>query len=68
MQTQQFSRHLYKDASCLEFRDFSCLVKNYRVFHHVSSLRGNNAAVLSSKIAAKVLASLRIIELWFEAW
>jgi hypothetical protein len=37
------------------------------VLHRVSSLRGNGAAVLI-KIDARVLASSRIIELWFEAW
>jgi hypothetical protein len=38
------------------------------VLHRVSSLRENGAAVLSNKVAAEVLASSRIIELWFEAW
>jgi hypothetical protein len=38
------------------------------VLHRVSSLRGNGAAVFIKYIAVKVLASSRIIELWFEAW
>jgi hypothetical protein len=38
------------------------------VLHRVSSLRGNGAAVFLIKIVARVLASSRIIELWFEAW
>jgi hypothetical protein len=38
------------------------------VLHRVSSLRGNGAAVFLITIAARVLASSRIIELWFEAW
>jgi hypothetical protein len=69
VQAQQFSGHLYKEASRLGFGEFSCLVENYHVLHRVSSLRGNGAAVLYLiKIAARVLALSRIIELWFEAW
>jgi hypothetical protein len=68
VQAQQFSDHLYKEVSSLGFREFSCLVENYRVLHRVSSLRGSGAAVFLIKIAARVLASSRIIELWFEAW
>jgi hypothetical protein len=49
VQAQQFSGHLYREASSLGFREFSCLVKNHRVLHRVSSLRGNGAAVLSNK-------------------
>jgi hypothetical protein len=49
VQAQQFSGHLYKEASNLGFREFSCLVENYHVLHCVSSLRGNGAAVLSNK-------------------
>jgi hypothetical protein len=49
IQAQQFPGYLYKEASSLGFREFSCLVENYRVLHRVSSLRGNGAAVLSNK-------------------
>jgi hypothetical protein len=49
VQAQQFSGPLYKEASRLGFREFSCLVKNYRVLHRVSFLRGNDAAVLSNR-------------------
>jgi hypothetical protein len=49
VQAQQFFGHLYKEASSLGFREFSCLVKNYRVLHRVSSLWGNGAAMLSNK-------------------
>jgi hypothetical protein len=49
VQAQQFFGHLYKEASRLGFGEFSCLGKNYRVLHRVSSLRGNGAAVLCNK-------------------
>jgi hypothetical protein len=40
---------LYKRASQIGCREFSCLVKNYRVvFHSVSSLRGNGIVVLAN--------------------
>jgi hypothetical protein len=38
------------------------------VLYRVSSLWENGAAVFLIKIVARVLASSRIIELWFEAW
>jgi hypothetical protein len=48
VQAQQFSGHLYKEASRIRFREFCSLVKNYRVLHRVSSLRGNGVAILSN--------------------
>jgi hypothetical protein len=50
VQAQQFSGHLYKEASSLGFRGVQLFRLNYRmVFHRVSSLRGNGTAVLSNK-------------------
>jgi hypothetical protein len=50
VQAQQFSGHLYKEASSQGFGEFRILELNFRVvFHRVSSLRGNGAAVLSNK-------------------
>jgi hypothetical protein len=59
VQAQQFSGHLYMEASSLGFREFSCLVENYRVLHRVSSLRGNGTAVLSNKVAVEVLVFIK---------
>jgi hypothetical protein len=43
-----FSGRLYKEASRLGFREFSCLVRNYRVLHCVSFFQENGADVLSN--------------------
>jgi hypothetical protein len=59
VQAQQFSGHVYKEASSLGFREFSCLVENYHVLHHVSSLRGNGAAVFIKYIAVKVVVFIK---------
>jgi hypothetical protein len=58
--THGYCASLYKEASSLGFREFSCLVENYRVvFHGVSSLRGNGAAVFVKYIAVKVLVFIK---------
>jgi hypothetical protein len=60
VQAQQFSGHLYKEASSLGFRDFRILELNYHVvLHRVSSLRGNGAAVFIKYIAVKVLMFIK---------
>jgi putative transposon-encoded protein len=60
IQAQQFFGHLYKEGSHLGFREFSCLELNYRVvFHRVSSLWGNGAAVFIKYIAVKVLVFIK---------
>jgi hypothetical protein len=63
VQAQQFSGHLYKEASSLGFKGVQNLELNYRVvFHHVSSLRGNGAAVFIKYIVVKVLVFIKDYE------
>jgi hypothetical protein len=60
VQAQQFSGHLYKEASSLGFRGVQNLELNYRVvFHGVSSLLGNGATVFVKYIAVKVLVFIQ---------
>jgi hypothetical protein len=60
VQAQQFSGHLYKEASSIGFRGVQNLELNYRVvFHGVSSLWGNGATVFVKYIAVKVLVFIQ---------
>jgi hypothetical protein len=69
VQAQQFSVHLYKEASSLGFRGvqlfsrkLSCCV--FLVKHP----SGDGDAISQIKLLRRFLCSSRIVVLWFEAW
>jgi hypothetical protein len=63
-----FSGHLYKEASRLGFREFSCFRQNYRVCL-VKHPSGETALpCYRIKLLRRFLCSSRIVVLWFEAW
>jgi hypothetical protein len=69
VQAQQFSGHLYNEASSLGFR--GCRILVYKLSCCVCLVKhpsGDGDAVYRIKLLRRFLYSSRIVVLWFEAW